>query len=147
MLAIRQFALRLARARIWACDQNLADRPLQEINMFSLSSILPFLGHYFVGLWSAFLGAEAKTIEQGIVSFVKTDVGKIAVDAVSAVNPQVLTNAAKRDAAVALLKADLVTAGKDITTLAESDFNLFIEMAYSYVKNTVAKVTAPLTTA
>jgi len=116
----------------------------------NLSLILPFLAHYFVGLWTAFLGADAKELEQGIVAFVKTDIGKLAVDAVAAVNTQTLTNTAKRDAAVALLKQDLVTAGKDAASLAESDFNLFVEMAYSYVKGTLgglAKATPPPVTA
>lgn len=108
----------------------------------NLSVILPFLGHYFVGLWSAFLGQDLKALEQGIVSFVKTDIGKLAVDAVQTVNAQTLTNSAKRDAAVAVLKTDLVNAGHDITKLAESDFNLFIESAYTYVKNTISSLTS-----
>lgn len=113
--------------------------------MSFLSTILQGAEKYFVGLGEALIGSQAaKNLEASIVGFVKDDIGAVAVDAVNyASTLPDTTDDGKRAAAVAKLKSDLSTAGHDITTIAESTFNLFIEMAYTYVKGTVAGLVAP----
>lgn len=113
--------------------------------MFGLSKILPFLAHYFIGLGEALIGsAAAKSLEAGIVSFVKTDVGALAIDAVEYASTLSGSSADLHAAAVAKFKSDLKAAGKDITTLAESTADLFIQAAYNYVKGTVAAIVPPV---
>lgn len=113
--------------------------------MFGLSKILPFLAHYFVGLGEALIGsAAAKDLEAGIVSFVKTDVGALAIDAVEYASTLGGSSADLHATAVTKFKADLTAAGKDITTLATSTADLFIQVAYNYVKGTVAAIVPPV---
>lgn len=113
--------------------------------MFGLSKILPFLAHYFVGLGEALIGsAAAKSLEAGIVNFVKTDVGGLAIDAVEYASTLGVANADAHAAAVTKFKSDLTAAGHDITTLATSTADLFIQVAYNYVKGTVASIVPPV---
>lgn len=118
--------------------------------MFSLSAVLPFLTNYFEGFAEALIGSSAaKSLETGIVSFVKTDVGKLAIDAVQYADtlPPGGTNAELHAAAVTQFKADLTKAGHDITTLAESTFDLFVQAAYTYVKGTITAIVPATVTA
>lgn len=106
-------------------------------------SIWSAIGGFFVNLFKGiFSASEAKTIESNLVNFVKTDVGALAVDAVEYVAASMPSadGVAKRDAAVAKLKVDAKTAGKDISSLATSMLNLFIEMALQAVLAKVAVV-------
>jgi hypothetical protein len=91
---------------------------------------------FFVGLFKGiFDSGSAKQIEQSVVAFVKTDVGALAVDAVEFVASEMpgTDGVAKRDAAVAKLKTDAAAAGKDLSALAESTLNWFVETALQYV--------------
>jgi hypothetical protein len=107
--------------------------------MSFLAKLLVMIEKGFTGFFSTLLGSDAaKSVEAGIVAFVKTDIGKLAVDAVQAISTiPGLASATARDAAIANLKADLKTAGKDAEAIADSTYNLFIEMAYTYVTGTI----------
>jgi hypothetical protein len=91
---------------------------------------------FFVNLFKGiFDSSSAKAIEANIVTFVKTDVGALAVDAVEYVEAALpgSSSADKRAAAVAKLKTDAAAAGKDLTSLAESTLNWFVETALQAV--------------
>lgn len=112
-----------------------------------LSKVLTAAEGFFKGLFADLIGAAAEPLETAVVGFVKTDVGQLAVDSVQYASTLIGDNPTLKAAAVAKLKADLATAGKDITTIAESTLNLFIELAYTYVKGTVAAIPAALAAA
>jgi hypothetical protein len=130
----------------------IAAAPAQENTPMSfLSKILSSIGHFFVGFFTTILGSDAaKTVEEAIIAFIKTDVGKLALDAVNYAStlPPGTSNDALRAAAVEKLKADLTAAGKDLKTIGTSSLNLFIEMAFTYVSGTISKIptTAPTAT-
>lgn len=112
--------------------------------MFLISSILPFLEKYFVGLGEALIGSQAaKSLEQGIVAFVKTDVGALAIDAVQYASTLTGSDTDLHAAAVAKFKTDLTAAGKDIETVGQDSFDLFIQAAYVYVKGTISQIKPP----
>lgn len=102
----------------------------------NIGTIVKAVGGFFVTLFKGiFTSDEAKVIEGNFIDFVKTDVGKLAVDAVqvvSATMPQA-DGVTKRDAAVAQLIADAKAAGKDLTPLATSTLNWFVETALQAV--------------
>jgi hypothetical protein len=82
-----------------------------------------------------FTAQDAQKIEIGVTTFVKTDLGLLAVDAVEYVEAA-LPGAAgvdKRDAAIAKLKADAATAGKDLSAFAKSTLIWFVETALQFV--------------
>jgi hypothetical protein len=113
---------------------------------FFVTAILA-VAHLFVNVFKGIFSTDqGKQIEAGIVAFVKTDVGQLAVDAVQYASTigGGQTNDQLRAAAVAKLKQDLVTAGKDLTAFGESVLNLFIEMAFTYVQGTVAALPAAI---
>ena len=115
--------------------------------MSFLSTALHAVEGFFKGVFSAILGSnEASALETAIVAFVKTDIGALALDAVQYASTLVGDNATLKAAAVTAFKADLKTAGKDVETLAESTLSLFIELAYTYAKGTVAALPAALKT-
>ena len=100
-------------------------------------------GGFFKGI---FTSDQATKIEIGITSFISTDLGALAVDAVEYVQaefPVLLPGAstdevkanslAKRDAAVAKLKADAATAGKDLSAFGQSTLIWFVETALQSV--------------
>ena len=77
---------------------------------------------------------QEKKISDGITTFVTTDVGKLALDAVEYVKVA-LPNAGSvelRDAAKAKLKADAATAGKDLSTMGGAFLNWAVETALQY---------------
>jgi glycerol-3-phosphate cytidylyltransferase-like family protein len=107
-------------------------------------NIFAAIGHFFASVFKGiFSSAEAKTFENNVIEFVKTDIGALAVDAVEYVRVALPNGGSveKRDAAVAKLKADAIAAGKDITGVAESALNTFIELALQFV---LAKIAVPL---
>ncbi len=99
---------------------------------------------FFEGFFKQILGSqEAKTLEQAVLDFVKTDVGKLALDAVNIASAMPITgNDQIRAAAVAQLRTDLGKAGKDASTLATSTLNLFIELAFTYVTGSLPGLVA-----
>jgi hypothetical protein len=103
------------------------------------------IAHLFTNIFKGiFSSDQGKQIEDGIVAFIKTDVGQLAVDAVQYASTLVGDSNTLRAAAVAKLEADLKTAGKDLTAFSESVLNLFIEMAFTYVQGTVAALPAAI---
>lgn len=99
-------------------------------------NIFAAIGHFFVNVFKGiFSSSEAKTFENNVIDFVKTDIGALAVDAVEYAQVALPNGGSveKRDAAVAKLKADAIAAGKDITGVAESALNTFIELALQFV--------------
>ncbi len=113
-----------------------------------MSTILSAVESIFKGIFNKILGpTEAQNLEDAVINFVKTDVGKLAVDAVQLASATIGDNASLRATAVAALKADLQKAGKDAETIGESTLNLFVEMAYTYVSGIVkAKTSTPAPT-
>ena len=101
-----------------------------------LQSVLDAIGGYFSGVFKGLIGHAAVSLEAAVVEFVKTDVGHLALDAVSYASTLTgQSNQQLRDAARTKLIADLKAAGKDAATIAESQLNLFIEMAYTAYKS------------
>jgi len=112
---------------------------------FFVTAILA-VAHLFVDVFKGLFSTDqGKAIEAGIVAFIKTDIGQLAVDAVQYASTLIgKSNDQLRAAAVAKLKTDLETAGKDLTAFGESTLNLFIEMAFTYVQGTVAALPAAI---
>ena len=97
--------------------------------------VLDAIGGYFGGVFKGLIGQAAVTLEKAVVEFIKTDVGQLALDAVTYASTLTgQSNQQLRDTARAKLIADLKAAGKDAATIAESQLNLFIEMAYTAYK-------------
>jgi hypothetical protein len=96
------------------------------------------LGHYFEGFFKGLFGQIKTTVSTFLVSFVETDLGIAAVDAVNFVKIEVAPNTADknalRDAAVAKLKSDLTKAGKDVSSFSQSFLNFLVESAYQAVQ-------------
>lgn len=103
------------------------------------------VGHWFESLWKGISGQLKTSIETFLQSFVKDDLGALAVDAVNFVQASipVETDDAKRAAAIAKFVADATTAGHDLSTFAVSLLNWFIETALQAVKAGVVKATTP----
>lgn len=117
-------------------------------------SILSAIGHYFEGLFKGLFGQLKTSVVTFLESFVKTDLGALAGDAVayveSALPGTAETDTAKRDAAKAKFIADAKTAGHDISAFGESILNFLIETAYqAFQAGLVAlpTVVAPIITA
>ncbi len=90
----------------------------------------------FAGFFKGIFTKDAETkIEIGITSFIKTDLGLLAIDAVEYVQAAMpgATGPEKRDAAVAKLKTDAATAGKDLSAFAKSTIIWFVETALQAV--------------
>lgn len=112
---------------------------------FKFSTFITDLEGFFAGFFKEVISSDAgKTLEQGIVSFVKTDIGKLALDAVEYAStlPAGTTQDALRSAAVAKLKEDLSATGKDLVSIGTSTLNLFIEAAFTYAQGTLTAVAA-----
>lgn len=86
------------------------------------------IGGFFAGL---FTPSQAKQQETAIAHFAATEIGQLAVDAVVYVDARLqgAGGVAKRDAAVAKLRADALAAGKQIEGAAASTLIWFIETA------------------
>jgi len=95
-----------------------------------------FLKQFFQKLWNDVVKPEGEAAIASFEAKVTPDVYKLAEDAVTAA-ASLGGGAASRDAAVAQLKTDLVTAGHDITTWAENELNALVELAYLAVKPTL----------
>lgn len=89
---------------------------------------------------------SGKTVEDAILTFVKTDVGKLTVDACDyASTLPNISGTAARDAAKARLIADAKAAGKDLEAVGSGLLNLFIEMGYTYLDGVVSELPALIT--
>lgn len=97
-----------------------------EIEANAFVDFFKAFGGFFKGIFTK--DAETK-IEIGITSFVKTDLGQLALDAVEYVQAALpgVTGPEKRDAAVAKLKEDAATAGKDLSAFAKSTIIWFVD--------------------
>ena len=89
---------------------------------------------------------EGKKLEDAVENFIKTDVGEIALDAVSYAStlPTGTSNADLRAAAKAKLVADLKTAGKDVVAIGDSGIELFISLAYTGATAKIASLSTLL---
>ena len=97
-----------------------------------MGAILAFFSSYFVGLFKGLIGKAAVSLSAAIAQFIHTDLGKLALDGVEYAATLVgKSNTELRDAARQRMIDDAKAAGHDIETLAESQANLFIEMAYT----------------
>lgn len=129
-------------------DQAAAIRKIREAVMTATAGILlaeskdqiveieanAFIDFFkmFAGLFRGLLPKDADTkITIGITSFIKTDLGQLAIDAVEYVQANMpgATGIERRDAAVAKLKTDAATAGKDLSAFAKSTIIWFVETA------------------
>lgn len=118
---------------------------------FKLSSILPAIGHFFVGVFtSVFPGLEAAakteltSIETSVINFAKTDLGKLAIDAVSFASalPSGTTDDAAFEAAKTKFVADAKVAGHDLSTIGKGIVDWMIQTAYTFTANVVAAASA-----
>jgi hypothetical protein len=114
---------------------------------FKFSSILPALGKFFAGIFTKNLPsleaaavAELASVEQSIIVFAKTDLGKLAIDAVSLATGA--TNADKFAAAKALFIADAKTAGHDLTVMGSGVVDWMIQTAYTFAAGVITNATA-----
>ncbi len=92
--------------------------------------------HYLLNVLNAVGGKLASDTTNFLKSFVKDEVGRIAVDVVTLIASSIpnATGDDKRAAAVAQLKADLAKAGKDVESFAASELNWLIENALQAVR-------------
>lgn len=92
------------------------------------------LGHYFENLGKSLFGQLKVSVQTFLQQFIITDLGKLAIDAVSyaeaAVKPGAADSVAIRDAAVAKFKADALAAGHDVEAFGQSLLIFLIESAY-----------------
>lgn len=99
-------------------------------------NIFGAVGHWFAGLWKALSGQLKVDLENFLKSFVKDDLGALAVDAVNFVEAKFQGAASidKRNEAVDKFKEDLAAAGHDLQDFAGSLLIWFIETALQAVK-------------
>lgn len=118
--------------------------------MFKISAILPAIGHFFVGIFEKAvptLEAAAKTefanVEQSVIAFAASDLGKLAVDAVTAASA---LSSGNDDAAFAAAKAQFIadakTAGHDLSTIGKGIVDWMIQTAYTFTANVIATASA-----
>jgi hypothetical protein len=113
--------------------------------MFKFSTILAAVGHFFVGAFTKALPAltadakaELTTVEGSLVAFAKTDLGKLAIDAVTAASAVPNgTNSAMFAAAKAQFLADAKTAGHDLSTIGLGVADWMIQTAYTFSVNVI----------
>lgn len=98
-------------------------------------SVLSAIGHYILNIFKGIAGQLGENTAQFLESFANTDLGNLAIDAVTYVEGalQGASGVEKRDAAVAKLKADAATAGHDLSSFAVSTLNFLIETALQVV--------------
>ena len=116
--------------------------------MFKFSTILSGISHFFKGVFSnsiATLEASAKaelaTIEEAVILFAKTDLGKLAIDAVALV-PSGQSNGASFSQAKATFIADAKTAGHDLATIGGGVVDWMVQTAYTYSAGILTQVAA-----
>ena len=103
------------------------------------------IAHFFHGAavkvsaaFVAVFGKEAATqFAQGAFALLKTAEGKIALDAVEAVQALATDGAGKRAAAFEKIAADFKVQG---LTVGESMINMLIELAVQYLRGSIATV-------
>lgn len=113
---------------------------------FLLSKILIPIAHVFTGAFTKALPtleasakAELTNVEGSIVAFVKTDLGKLAVDAVGLV-PATLSGGAAIAFAKTQFIADAKTAGHDLTTLGSGVVDWMVQTAYTFSAGVVGNL-------
>lgn len=122
--------------------------------MFKVSSIVTSIGHFFVGIFAkalpsleASVKAELVNVEVSITGFAATDLGKLAIDAVSAASTLPAgTNSAMFAAAKAQFIADAKTAGHDLETIGLGVVDWMIQTAYTFTANVVASAQSAVPT-
>jgi hypothetical protein len=113
--------------------------------MFKFSTILAAIGHFFTGAFTKVLPAletaaqaELSTVEASLVTFATTDLGKLAIDAVSAASAlSGGTNSTMFAAAKAQFIADAKTAGHDLSTIGLGVVDWMIQTAYTFSVNVI----------
>jgi len=98
------------------------------------------IAHYLLNILRAVGGQLAVKTETFLKQFVKEDVAKLAIDAVTVIQSEMpdADGTVKRDAAVAQLKSDLASVGHDVQTFALSTLNWLVETALQAVLTGVA---------
>lgn len=90
--------------------------------------------------------AELATVETSIITFGKTDLGKLAIDAVNMAQGKLLTGDAAFAAAKTQFIADAKTAGHDLTAIGSGIVDWMVQTAYTLISGVVAQApTAPTT--
>lgn len=113
--------------------------------MFKLSSILPAIGHFFVGIFEKAIPSlesaaksELAIVESSVTTFAKTDLGKLAIDAVSAASALPGgTNSTMFAAAKAQFITDAKAAGHDLGTIGLGIVDWMIQTAYTFTVNVI----------
>lgn len=113
----------------------------------TFSSILSKVGKFFVGIFSksiptliASAKAELATVEQAVIVFAATDLGKLAIDAVGMAATAGQTGDAAFAAAKAKFIADAKGAGHDLETIGNGIVDWMIQTAYTFVAGTFANI-------
>lgn len=117
--------------------------------MFSISKILVSIGSFFAGAFVKALPAlaseakaELQTVEASVVAFAKSDLGKLAVAAVTAASALPNgTNSTMFAAAKATFIADAKTAGHDLGTIGLGVVDWMVQTAYTFSVNVIANAT------
>lgn len=106
--------------------------------MAGIKQFFESIGHYLLGIGKA-IGAQLKIdTETFLKTFVKDDLGALAVDAVKYVQGLELKDTAARDAAKTQFVADAEKAGKDLAAFGQSQLNWFIETALQAIEAKLA---------
>lgn len=122
--------------------------------MLNFSTVLTAIGHFFTGAFTKALPAletaakaELTTVETSLVAFAKSDLGKLAIDAVSVASALPGgTSSTMFAAAKTQFIADATTAGHDLSTIGLGVVDWMIQTAYTFSVNVIASAstaTAP----
>ena len=107
------------------------------------ASILSGGEHLFAGLFSSLKSdvvAELGPVETGIITFMKTDLGKLAADAVNEASAKFSSNPEAFAGAKAQFLEDAKIAGHDLETLGRGVVDWMIQTAFIYAARIVAQL-------
>lgn len=85
--------------------------------------------------------AELETVEAALINFGKTDLGKLAIDAVNLAKTKLLTGDDAFAAAKTQFVADAKTAGHDLSAIGSGIVDWMIQSAYTLVSGVVSQST------
>lgn len=122
--------------------------------MFKFSTILSAVAHFFTGAFTKALPAleasakaELTTVEASLVAFAKTDLGKLAIDAVSVASALPGgTSSSMFAAAKTQFIADAETAGHDLKTIGLGVVDWMIQTAYTVSVNVITNAATSTST-
>jgi hypothetical protein len=113
---------------------------------FKLSTLVSGLGETVKGIFTKPFEAletsaknELETLEGNLVAFAKTDLGKLAIDAVGVASDKLTGDPAFAAASAQFVK-DAATAGYDLTKVGSGVVDWFVQSAYTFTAGVFANI-------